>query len=465
MQGDNVIEVNNVYKKFKNYFDKSHSLKERFLSRTRNEYEEYWVLKGIDFQVKRGEAVGLIGCNGCGKSTTLKLLTKIIYPDKGKIEVCGRVSSLLELGAGFHPDLSGYENIYLNAAVFGLTRREIDQRVDEIIRFSELREFINNPIRTYSSGMYMKLAFSVAINVDADILLIDEILGVGDVNFQKKCFEKLVSIRKKGTTIVIVSHSMDQIEKICDRSIWIDKGTVVAEGEPKQIHALYMEKMAEKQIIQQEKEEKERMEDERRKEERNKARDIRHKDQMEKMKEEVSEHREQERKALELRRKERQRLHAERRGGIADCGEEYSEKLKQQEAEEIEKQKSFLKKAAEVREKRNEAQNTPKRELATKMEMRVEFYKKEAERLELVVQEKEAELERLNSVIRQKNIEIEKNHSEFQKEISRLERALDEKEEEQERLNDVILEKNIEIDRVNLVILQKDYEISRLLEE
>lgn len=489
MQENNVIEVNNVYKKFKNYFDKSHSLKERILSRARNEYEEYWVLKGIDFSVKRGEAVGLIGCNGCGKSTTLKLLTKIIYPDKGKIEVRGRVSSLLELGAGFHPDLSGYENIYLNAAVFGLTKKEIDRRVDEIIRFSELREFINNPIRTYSSGMYMKLAFSVAINVDADILLIDEILGVGDMNFQKKCFEKLVSIKKKGTTIVIVSHSMDQIEKICDRSIWIDKGKVVAEGEPKRIHALYMDKMNEKQIVQRKKEEEERLaeerrraeekkreeekrraeekrreEERRRKEDRKKARDIQYKRQIEEMQKEVSVHREQERREIELRRENRKKLYNDRCSSMEKYGADYSENLKKQETEEIVKQESLLKKAAEVREKQAEVQNAPKQTLATKMEMRVEFYKKEAERLELVVQEKEAEIERLNSVIRQRNIEIEKNHSEYQKEISRLETAIYDKDEELERLNSVILEKDIELDRVNMVIMQKDYEISKITE-
>ena len=262
MKDGNVIEVHNVYKKFKSYYDKSTSLKEKILNRNRSKYQENWVLKGIDFEVKKGDALGLVGCNGCGKSTTLKLLTKIIYPDKGNIEIKGRVSSLLELGAGFHPDLSGYENIYLNAAVFGLTKKEIDGRVDEIIRFSELADYINNPIRTYSSGMYMKLAFSVAINVDADILLIDEILGVGDVNFQKKCFEKLLNIKESGTTIVIVSHSTDQIEKICNRSIWLEDGRIKYQGEPKEVHARYLERMSEKRIEQIQKEEDERLQEE-----------------------------------------------------------------------------------------------------------------------------------------------------------------------------------------------------------
>lgn len=161
----------------------------------RNRYEKRHVLNGISFNVKRGEAIGLVGKNGCGKSTTLKMLTKIIYPDSGTIEMRGRVSSLIELGAGFHPDMSGRENIYTNASIFGLTKKEIDARLDDIIAFSELEDFIDNPVRTYSSGMYMRLAFAVAINVDADILLIDEILAVGDANYQAKCFNKLREIK------------------------------------------------------------------------------------------------------------------------------------------------------------------------------------------------------------------------------------------------------------------------------
>ena len=236
----NAIEVSNVRKYFKVYYDRGITIKDRFLSRGRSRYEKREVLKGITFDVKKGEALGLIGKNGCGKSTTLKLLTRIIYPNEGTVELSGRVSSLLELGAGFHPDMSGRENIYMNAAVFGLTKREIDVRVEDIIRFSELEEFMDNPVRTYSSGMYMRLAFSVAINVDADILLIDEILAVGDISFQKKCFEKLKEIKAKGTTIVIVSHSLDQIEKICDRSIWIKDGVVIEDGRPVEVNKHYL---------------------------------------------------------------------------------------------------------------------------------------------------------------------------------------------------------------------------------
>ena len=224
MQDGNAIEVRNITKKFKVYYDKGESLKEKVIFWKRNRYEERWVLNGISFDVKKGEAIGLIGKNGCGKSTTLKMLTRIMYPDSGSIEIKGRVSSLIELGAGFHPDMSGRENIYTNASIFGLSKKEIDQRLQEIIDFSEMEEFLDNPVRTYSSGMYMRLAFAVAINVDADVLLIDEILGVGDVSFQKKCFEKLKEIKANGTTIVIVSHSLEQIEKICEKSIWIEDG-------------------------------------------------------------------------------------------------------------------------------------------------------------------------------------------------------------------------------------------------
>jgi len=243
MKAENAIEVQNITKAFKIYLDKGHTMKEKLLFRKRRAYEERNVLNGISFEVKKGEAIGLIGHNGCGKSTTLKLLTKIMYPDSGTIEMRGRVSSLIELGAGFHPDMSGRENIYINASIFGLTRNEIDRRIEDIIAFSELEEFIDNPVRTYSSGMYMRLAFSVAINVDADILLIDEILAVGDAAFQAKCFNKLREIKANGVTIVIVSHSLSQIEQICERSYWLDKGKIRMAGQPSKVHPEYMDFM------------------------------------------------------------------------------------------------------------------------------------------------------------------------------------------------------------------------------
>lgn len=243
MDGQNSIEVKNLVKKFKVYHDKGKSLKDKILFWGRNKYENRVVLDGISFSIKKGEAVGLIGNNGCGKSTTLKLLTKIMYPSSGTVEVNGKVSALIELGAGFHPDMSGRENIYINASIFGLTKKEIDAKVDEIIKFSELEQFIDNPVRTYSSGMYMRLAFAVAINVEAEVLFIDEILAVGDQAFQDKCFKKLVEIKEGGCTIVIVSHSLSQIEKICDRSIWIKDGHIEMEGTPKDVHKVYLEWM------------------------------------------------------------------------------------------------------------------------------------------------------------------------------------------------------------------------------
>ena len=243
-----VIKVNNVKKSYRIYQDKANTLKERVVNFNRVHYETKEVLKGVSFEVLKGRSVGIIGENGCGKSTTLKLLTKIIYPDEGNIEINGRVSSLLELGAGFHPDMSGRDNIYTNSSIFGLSHAEIDRRINDIIAFSELEEYIDNPVRTYSSGMYMRLAFSVAINVDADILLIDEILAVGDVNFQKKCLDKISEIKEKGTTVVIVSHSLSQIEDICDDVVWLEDGVVKEVGEAEVVVDHYKDFMEELRI-------------------------------------------------------------------------------------------------------------------------------------------------------------------------------------------------------------------------
>lgn len=248
MKEGNAIEVKDITKAFKVYFDRSNNVKDFIIHGNRRHYENRQVLKGISFEVKKGEAVGLIGRNGCGKSTTLKLLTKIMYPDSGTIEMKGRVSSLIELGAGFHPDMSGRENIYINASIFGLSKKEIDKRVNDIIEFSELGDYIDNPVRTYSSGMYMRLAFSVAINVDAEILLIDEILAVGDTNFQTKCFNKMREIKSKGVTIVLVSHDSNMIEKFCSKAIWIDNGYIAKQGKTPEVMDAYFAHMGEKQI-------------------------------------------------------------------------------------------------------------------------------------------------------------------------------------------------------------------------
>ena len=319
-----VIRVDNVKKSFKSYKDKATSFKERFVNPSRGKHEDVMVLKGISFEVHKGEAIGIIGKNGCGKSTTLKMLTRILYPNEGKIEIKGRVSSLIELGAGFHPDMTGRENIYTNASIFGITRKEVDRRLNDIIRFSELEEYIDNPVRTYSSGMYMRLAFAVAINVDADVLLIDEILAVGDSAFQKKCFDKLKEIKANGTTIVIVSHSMDQMYKICDKLIWIENGLIKDEGTPKFIGEAYLAAMEGRRLdriefenqqkkeelerkikeeqerlrIEQEKEEKKRQEEEKRQKEEEKRKEA------ERQKEE--EKRKKQEELLELERKQRE---------------------------------------------------------------------------------------------------------------------------------------------------------------
>jgi len=248
MEQEYMIEVEHVAKKFKVYADKGTMLKERVLFANRNQYEIREILRDISFRIPRGQAVGLIGKNGCGKSTILKMLTKILKPNAGSILVHGRVSSLIELGAGFHPDMSGRENIYINATIFGLKREEIDARLSDIIRFSELEEFIDNPVRTYSSGMYMRLAFAVAINVNADILLIDEILAVGDAGFQKKCFGRLQEIKEQGTTIVIVSHAIEQMYVICDRLIWIEGGKIQEDGEPKPVAMHYLDFMEDERL-------------------------------------------------------------------------------------------------------------------------------------------------------------------------------------------------------------------------
>lgn len=237
---DIAIAVKNMSKDFKRVYDKPQTLKERLLFWKNSKKEYHHVLKNINLEIEKGETVALIGTNGSGKSTLLKLMTKIIYPNKGLIETNGKLTSLLELGAGFHPDFTGRENIYFNASIFGLTRKEIDARMQDIIDFSELKDFIDNPVRTYSSGMYMRLAFSIAINVDAEILLIDEILAVGDQHFQDKCFERLEQLRDSDKTIVIVSHSLDMIKKLCNRAIWIYKGEVKMDGAPREVIREYL---------------------------------------------------------------------------------------------------------------------------------------------------------------------------------------------------------------------------------
>lgn len=235
------IETTNLWKKFRIYHDRAYSLKERLIFWNRNRSEDFWALKGINLQIPLGATVGLIGRNGSGKSTLLKIISRILYPTKGEIKVNGRVSTLLELGAGFHPDFTGRENIYLNASILGLTRKEIKERLNDIIAFAELGDFIDNPVRNYSSGMYMRLGFAVAVHVEPDILLIDEVLAVGDLAFQEKCLVRIRELQKQGKTIIFVTHAPKQIDELCDLAFWLDHGEIRSSGPAGEVSRSYAE--------------------------------------------------------------------------------------------------------------------------------------------------------------------------------------------------------------------------------
>lgn len=242
------IKIRDVSKTFKLSNGKPKTFKEKMILKSnKSNTTIFKALDKVTLSIKKGETIGLLGRNGSGKSTLLKLMTGILYPDSGTISMEGKVSSLLELGAGFHPDFTGRENIFMNAAILGLSKKEIKSKLDKIISFSELQEYIDNPVRSYSSGMYMRLAFSVAIMVEPDILLIDEVLAVGDAAFQQKCIEQLVQMKNKGTTIVIVSHDLGVMEKICDRLVWIHKGVIKSEGNPKKTIDQYITFLAEQE--------------------------------------------------------------------------------------------------------------------------------------------------------------------------------------------------------------------------
>ncbi|KRE51058.1 ABC transporter ATP-binding protein [Paenibacillus sp. Soil724D2] len=242
---NHAITVEGLSKSFKIYIEKPTTLKEKVLLLRKNLYKEIPIVNDVSFEINQGEMVGLIGQNGSGKSTILKLLTRIISPEKGSIKINGRVSSLLELGAGFHPDFTGIENVYMNASIFGLTKKEINKKLKEIIDFAELDEFIHNPVRTYSSGMYMRLAFATAINVEPDILLVDEVLAVGDASFQRKCLKRITELKNSGKTIVLVTHDHSIVERLCDRAIWIDSGRIQSDGLPKEVVNKYLQFLAE----------------------------------------------------------------------------------------------------------------------------------------------------------------------------------------------------------------------------
>lgn len=224
-----VVEVVDVVKQYKVRHEKGRTLKEAFL-RQRIYQETINALDHVTFDIHPGKTLGVIGRNGSGKSTLLKLIAGTSRPTSGEVKVNGRVSALLELGAGFHPDFSGRENVFLDGAIMGLSRRTVEERFDEIVAFAEMEEFIDAPAKTYSSGMYMRLAFSVAVSVDPDIILIDEVFAVGDESFQRKCLERIDQFKSDGKTIVFVSHSLDAVRNLCDQAVWLDKGQLRAQG-------------------------------------------------------------------------------------------------------------------------------------------------------------------------------------------------------------------------------------------
>jgi ABC-2 type transport system ATP-binding protein len=236
------IEVDDVAKRFRLIHERNSTLKGMiFNGFKRTVHEEFWALKGVTFDVAEGSTYGLVGHNGSGKSTLLKCMARIYRPDRGNIAMRGRVSALLELGAGFHPELSGRENVYLNGSILGMSKREIDARFDDIVAFAGLEEFIDTPVKNYSSGMFVRLGFSVAITVEPDILMVDEVLAVGDESFQLRCMEKFAELRRGGRTIVIVSHGLDAVRNICDKAAWLDHGRLMKEGEAHDVVTAYLE--------------------------------------------------------------------------------------------------------------------------------------------------------------------------------------------------------------------------------
>lgn len=228
-----VVTLDRVSKKFTLQHHKARSFQEalvNFVHRRNGSVEEFWALKDVSFDVQPGETLGIVGENGSGKSTILKLITRILEPTEGRVTVKGRVSALIELGAGFHPDLTGRENIYLNGSILGFSRKDMSRKFDEIVAFSELERFIDTPVKHYSSGMYARLGFSVAISVDPDILIIDEVLAVGDEVFQRKCLDRINAFRRRGKTILFVSHNPSVIEQLCDRVLWMAHGQIQDQG-------------------------------------------------------------------------------------------------------------------------------------------------------------------------------------------------------------------------------------------
>lgn len=243
---DIAVRVDQLGKKFRIYSERNQSLKSALMRGRVSKYDQFWALRDLSLEVTKGTTLGLVGGNGSGKSTLLKTLAKIYWPDEGDIEYFGRMSALLEVGSGFHPELTGRENIFLNGSILGMKRKEIEQRYEQIVEFSGVREFIDQPVKNYSSGMYVRLGFSVAIHVEPDILVVDEVLAVGDATFQAQCFERFRELKRQGTTIILVSHDMEAVNSLCDQVAWIKKGKLQMLGPAKKVTQAYLKDSGEK---------------------------------------------------------------------------------------------------------------------------------------------------------------------------------------------------------------------------
>jgi lipopolysaccharide transport system ATP-binding protein len=239
MSDNLAIKVRNLTKVYKLYNSPQQRLKESLHPLRKRYHHDFYALSNVSFVVKKGETIGIIGRNGCGKSTLLKIITGILTPSNGTVEVAGKISALLELGAGFNPQLTGLENVYFNGTLLGYTKEEMDQRLDGILSFADIGEFVYQPVKMYSSGMFIRLAFAVAINVDPDILIVDEALSVGDEAFQRKCFSKILDFKKRGRTIFFVSHSAATIVELCDRALLFEQGELILAGSPKVVVSRY----------------------------------------------------------------------------------------------------------------------------------------------------------------------------------------------------------------------------------
>jgi lipopolysaccharide transport system ATP-binding protein len=235
------VSVDHVSKSFRMYYERNQTLKSAIMRRRTSVHEDFWALKDVSFEVPKGSTFGLIGSNGSGKSTLLKCLANIYYPNKGTISHTGRVAAMLEVGSGFHSELSGRENIYLNGSILGMSKKQVEGKIDEIVDFAGVGQFIDQPVKNYSSGMYVRLGFAISINVDPDILVVDEVLAVGDAEFQERCFDRFRALKEEGKTVILVSHSTETVRNMCDQAAWINQGKLMQVGDTDSAIRAYLE--------------------------------------------------------------------------------------------------------------------------------------------------------------------------------------------------------------------------------